>query len=114
MFVRAGTILPRQPLVQSTMERPNGPLELDVYPGADCSGDIYFDDGTSVNGPSLRQHVQCVETAKGIALRFGPRQGSWQPWWKQIEVTVHGPNAVRIRIPDEPRAAEVTIAPAQS
>jgi alpha-glucosidase len=40
VFVRAGTILPRQPLVQSTSEKPVGPLYLDVYPGDDCSGTI--------------------------------------------------------------------------
>jgi len=113
VFVRAGTILPRQPLVQSSMVKPNGPLELDVYPGPDCSGELYFDDGISVNGPSLRQRVECVETPKGIALRFGARQGSWQPWWTKIQVTVHGPKALRTIIPDQPRPAEVVIAAAQ-
>jgi alpha-glucosidase len=112
VFVRAGTILPRQPLVQSTMERPSGPLRLDVYPGANCRGDLYFDDGVNLNGPSLRQSIQCIETPKGIALRFGARQGIWKPWWKQIEVTVHGPKTTRMTIPDQPRAAEVLIAAA--
>ena len=112
VFVRAGTILPRQPLVQSTMETPNGPLELDVYPGPDCDGEIYFDDGLSVNEPSLRQDIQCIETPKGIALRFGPRLGSYRPWWKQIEVTVHGTKTPRMAIPDQPRAAEILIAAA--
>src|SRR6185369_8118078 len=36
LFVRAGTILPRQALTKSTMETPQGPLQLDVYPGEDC------------------------------------------------------------------------------
>jgi alpha-glucosidase len=109
VFVRAGTILPRQPLVQSTMQTPTGPLELDIYPGAHCIGDLYFDDGVRVNGPSLRQTIQCVETAKGIALRFGARQGSWKPWWKQIEVTVHGPKTTHMNIADQPTPAEITI-----
>ena len=29
VFVRPGTILPRQPLVQSTAETPDGPLSVD-------------------------------------------------------------------------------------
>ncbi len=37
VFVRPGTILPRQPLVQSTSETPKGPLQLDIYPGEDCT-----------------------------------------------------------------------------
>jgi len=110
VFIRAGTILPRQPLVQSTMERPEGALSLDIYPGPDCRGSLYFDDGISVNGPTLRQSIQCIETERGIELRFGPRQGSWKPWWKQIHVTVHGPKAVDMTIPDQPRASEVMIA----
>lgn len=112
VFVRAGTILPRQPLVESTMERPQGPLSLDIYPGDDCRGDLYFDDGVSVNGPSLRQSISCTVTPGGIALRFGPRQGSWRPWWKEIAVTVHGAKEVRKLIPDQPRAAQILIAAA--
>ena len=34
VYVRGGTILPMQPLIQSTEETPVGPLELRVYPGA--------------------------------------------------------------------------------
>jgi alpha-glucosidase len=109
VFVRAGTILPRQPLVHSTMEVPRGPLSIDIYPGEDCSGELYFDDGISIKGSSLRQTIRCSATSKGIALEFGPRQGSWSPWWKQIAVTVHGPQATRMIIPDQPKAAEIII-----
>jgi alpha-glucosidase len=109
VFVRAGTILPRQPLVQSTMEVPKGPLELDVYPGNDCRGELYFDDGISATGPHLRQPIQCAVTAKGVVLRFGPREGAWKPWWKQIAVTVHAAQSARKIIPDQPRVAEVAI-----
>jgi alpha-glucosidase len=109
VFVRAGTILPRQALVQSTMETPKGPLELDVYPGENCRGELYFDDGVSTKGASLRQTIQCSVTPKGVTLRFGLRQGSWRPWWKQIAVTVHGASAVRMTIRDQRRPAEVLI-----
>jgi alpha-glucosidase len=109
VFIRAGTILPRQPLVESTMQTPNGPLELDVYPGDDCRGELYFDDGVTISGPSLRQAIQCTVTSNGVALRFGPRQGSWRPWWKSIAVTVHGNQAMRKIIPDQPRSAAVLI-----
>jgi alpha-glucosidase len=109
VFVRAGTILPKQALVQSTMETPKGPLELDVYPGENCIGDLYFDDGVHVNGPSLRQSMKCTVTDKGVALQFGPRTGKYRPWWKQIAVTVHGARPARMIIADHPRAGEVII-----
>jgi alpha-glucosidase len=109
VFVRAGSILPRQALVQSTIETPKGPLELDVYPGDDCRGDLYFDDGVRVNGPSLRQTIKCTVTEKGVALQFGRRTGKYRPWWKQIAVTVHGAQTTRMTIADHPRAGEVII-----
>src|SRR5260221_1133450 len=113
VFVRAGTILPRQPLVQSTMQVPQGPLGLDIYPGENCRGELYFDDGVHIAGPSLRQSISCTVTPQGVRLHFGPRQGHWRPWWKSIAVTLHGARPVSRTIPDQPRAAEVVIAASQ-
>jgi len=110
VFVRAGTILPRQPLVQSTMQAPNGPLELQVYPGENCRGELYFDDGIHITGPSLRQSISCTAMPNGVRLHFGARQGTWRPWWKSIAVTVHGAQGVSKVIPDHPRAGDVVIA----
>ena len=49
VFVRAGAIVPEQPLVQSTDEKPEGPLTLRVYPptapGADCEGSLIWTTG---------------------------------------------------------------------
>jgi alpha-glucosidase len=112
VFVRAGTILPRQPLVQSTAEKPRGPLELDIYPGEDCGGELYLDDGLHVAGPSLRQSIRCTVTNKGVTLQFGPRVGKYRPWWKQIAVTVHGTTPTRVTIADHPRAGEVVVSAA--
>ena len=93
VFVRAGTILPRQPLVQSTSETPVGPLHLDVYPGADCQGIIYFDDGHSMafdKGDYLRQTIHCASGEdQSLVISFDPREGRFAPWWKQIELVVH-------------------------
>lgn len=93
VFVRAGTILPRQPLVQSTSKTPQGPLYLDVYPGSDCRGMIYFDDGHSMDfksGHYLRQSIRCSTAAGGtLVLTFAPREGNFAPWWKEIDVVVH-------------------------
>ena len=95
VFVRAGTILPRQPLVRSTSETPKGPLFLDVYPGRDCSGLVYADDGASLDyrrAGFARQTVRCTVTAEGLDIDFAPREGALRPWWRSIAVTVHGWN----------------------
>jgi alpha-glucosidase len=92
VFVRAGAILPSQPLVQSTSQTPQGPLSLDVYPGDDCRGTIYADDGHSMayaREGYLRQRVHCVVTDAGMDLAFDAREGRFQPWWHQVAVRVH-------------------------
>jgi alpha-glucosidase len=93
VFVRPGAIIPKAPLVQSTMDTPQGPLTLEVYPGADCHGSFYFDDGTSFaykSGGYLRQAVTCASDANGLSLSFGGREGSFRPWWSGVHVVVHG------------------------
>jgi len=97
VYVRAGTILPTQPLVQSTAETPAGPLRLDVYPGADCTGTLYLDDGHSMafqRGAYFRQALRCETTATGaVKIVFAAREGSYTPWWQTLSVTVHGMHA---------------------
>jgi len=101
VFVRAGSIVPHQPLVQSTAQVPDGPLLLHVYPGPDCSGTIYQDDGVSFayrQGGFLRQQFTCVTEGGGFRLRFGPCEGGWEPWWREIEVLLHGADKPARRI----------------
>ena len=89
VYVRGGAIIPMQPLVQSTMQRPDGPLELRVYPGPDCSGSLYSDDGHSFNytrGDFLRVAYTCMVKADGVEINISPREGRYAPWWTQVEV----------------------------
>jgi alpha-glucosidase len=93
VFVREGSILPLQPLVQSTSETPNGPLTLRVYPGKDCKGSLYIDDGQSFaykHGDFLRMEFTCSERSNGITVHIGPHQGNYTPWWKNFQVEVYG------------------------
>ncbi|MBB2200751.1 glycoside hydrolase family 31 protein [Gluconacetobacter tumulisoli] len=94
VYVRAGSIIPRQPLVQSTGETPRGPLEIDVYPGANCQGSVYADDGHSFafrQGVYSRVALSCtVEADHGVAVTIGRPEGSFQPWWRSYRVVVHG------------------------
>jgi alpha-glucosidase len=92
VYVRGGSVLPMQPLIQNTEETPRGPLELRVYPGADCRGTIYLDDGHSFayqHGQYLRQNLSCDADAKAVRLKFHARDGSYAPWWKFVEVVVY-------------------------
>ena len=110
VFVRPGAIVPHQPLVQSTAERPQGALTVAVYPGADCQGSLYGDDGVSqayLRGVLLRQQVTCRQDALGLHVSFGDRQGSWQPWWSGITLEVHGQaKPLQVRVAGRAVAAE--------
>ena len=93
VYVREGAILPRQALVQSLAETPQGPLELDIWPGAECRGALYDDDGHSMafsHGLFLRQGLACRKVGDGLRLDFDPREGTFQPPWREIGVTIHG------------------------
>src|SRR3954454_3288865 len=92
VFVRGGTVLPMQPLIQNTEETPSGPLELHVYPGPNCSGQVYLDDGHTLEyqqGKFLRQNITCESDPNSMRLKFHAREGSYTPWWKIIEVVVY-------------------------
>jgi alpha-D-xyloside xylohydrolase len=49
LHIRAGSILPMGPEVQSTGERPSDPLELRVYPGASGAFTLYEDEKDNYN-----------------------------------------------------------------
>jgi alpha-glucosidase len=93
VFVRPGTILPIAPLVQSTGERPQGPLTLRVFPGPDCAGDLYQDDGVSFaykHGESLRMHFTCSASQGDLTIHIGKHEGSYPAWWHDLVVEVDG------------------------
>ena len=93
MFVRPGAILPHQPLVQSLTEKPSGPLELQIYPGPDCRGRIYADDGESFayrRGDYISQTVTCAQKGDRLLVTFTPREGRFAPYWSSLTLTVRG------------------------
>ena len=97
VYVRGGSIIPLQPLTQSTEEKPDGPLTLRVFapvPGDPCSGDLYQDDGTSYNfrkGDYLRLHLTCsLSTDGALTVTIPAREGGFKPWWTQLRIEAIG------------------------
>ena len=93
VYVRAGSILPVAPLVQSTDETPQGPLTLRVYAGDSCSGELYQDDGKTYayqHGDYLRMSFSCQKTAEGLLLKISPHEGTYPAWWKEIHAEIYG------------------------
>jgi len=97
VFARAGSIIPIQPLVQSTEEKPQGPLTLRVYPpirpGGACEGSLYLDDGISYafqKGKFTRLNFKCQSSSSGLTVTISPREGEFTPWWTQFAVEIYG------------------------
>lgn len=91
LFARAGAIIPEAPVVQSTQQAPQGPLTLTVWPGADCSGSLYLDDGSTFafqTGKFRRVRLTCEEADKSLAVQ-GSSTGDFAPWWKELRLVLH-------------------------
>jgi alpha-D-xyloside xylohydrolase len=78
LYVRAGSIVPYGPTVQWASEKPNAPIELRIYPGADGEFTLYEDEGDNYNyehGDYATVNLRWDD--KTHALTIGARKGSY-------------------------------------
>jgi alpha-glucosidase len=90
VFVRGGAIIPEQSVVQNVDEIPHGPLELHVYPGQDCRGSLYSDDGNTMaytRGEFLHMRFSCDAEPNSLRITIGKPEGALRPWWQSIELS---------------------------
>lgn len=101
VFVREGTVLPLEPVTQSTAEIPQGPLTLRVYPGENCHGSLYQDDGKSMayqHGEFLRIDFSCAQMPNSVTVHISAHEGAYKAWWKELAVEVYGWNFDSVRV----------------
>lgn len=78
LYVRAGSIVPLGPRIQHTGEKPDAPIELRVYPGADGSFTLYEDAGDGYGyeqGEFATVEIRWNQRRRELSL--GARQGSF-------------------------------------
>jgi alpha-D-xyloside xylohydrolase len=78
LFAKAGSIVPIGPDIQYTGQKPEGPLMILVYAGADGNLSLYEDDGTSnayLHGAFSRIPMHYDNAGK--TLTIGPREGKY-------------------------------------
>jgi alpha-glucosidase len=112
VYVRAGAILPIEPLVQSTQETPQGPLTLRVFAGDDCRGSLYTDDGESFafeRGDFLRMNFTCSVVSNGIEIAISKHEGSFIPWWSSIRLEIYGWTPARGMIQQDGQTSAIQI-----
>lgn len=78
LFVRAGSILPLGPEIEYADEKPAGPIELRIYPGADANFEMYQDAGDSYDYERGAHSVIPLHWSQATrTLTIGGRQGSY-------------------------------------
>jgi alpha-glucosidase len=93
LYVRAGAIIPMQPVVQSTNDKPDGPLELHIYMGQDCRGTLYQDDGHTFayqKGDFLRVNYACDVSARETSITGKIEKNGYHPWWNSAQLQIYG------------------------
>ena len=107
-YVRAGTILPLGPILQSTMLGVEDPLEVRVYPGADASFTLYEDDGdTYAYQKGAASRIPLLWDDKARAFTAGVRAGSYPGMLGTRHLNVVLPDGSRRSVTYAGKAAQV-------
>ena len=98
IYVRAGAVIPMDPLKQYTDEVVDGPLTLQVHPGVDGTSSLYEDDGRSFGyrkGQFMRIETRWDDKSRRLRLALAPGSKMLAPLSRQIVVTVAGASETR-------------------
>ena len=92
LFVRGGSLVFRQPVVQHTGEMPGQPLIVAAY-GDAAQGEVYEDDGASQayrTGAFSRRKFQWARSGSGGTLSVAAPTGSFRPAARDLVLQVPG------------------------
>jgi alpha-glucosidase/alpha-D-xyloside xylohydrolase len=79
IYVRAGAIIPFDPVRQYTSQQVDGPTTLRVYPGADGAFTLYEDDGISqryLSGEGSWTRITWNDTGRSLTIEPAPPAGT--------------------------------------
>ena len=91
LYVRAGAIIPMGPIKQYTAEKVDGPLTLQIYPGATATFTLYEDDGHTFNfrqGEWMGIEMAWNDSRRRLTLRLAQGSRLLSPSRRNIEVRV--------------------------
>jgi alpha-D-xyloside xylohydrolase len=106
LYVRGGSILPLGPEEEYADEKPDGPFEVRVYPGADASFTLYEDEGDNYDYEKGKYAlVPLTWSEADHTLTIGDRTGSYPGMPKTIVfhlVVPHAGHGVGGSVVDQP------------
>lgn len=92
IFVKAGAIIPMQPVMEYVGQRPIDLLTLDIYPAGYSSYIMYEDDEETydyLNGAYCKTKYECVESGTIVKVKINSRVGSYTPDNRDYMLKVH-------------------------
>jgi alpha-glucosidase len=92
MFVKAGSIIPRQPVMKYTDEKPVDLLMLDIFPGEAGHFVLYEDDGKTLdytNGNYAETIFHAEKDEKNLVIEIDPSTGKYTPPHRAYQLQVH-------------------------
>jgi len=100
VFVKAGSIIPQQSLVQNTSENTDGILYLHLYAGDEKGTFTYYeDDGVSFDD---QKNIYCkreiILDTRGHKLTLGQQSGTYVSRFKKIRLIFHGFGVMESRL----------------
>jgi alpha-glucosidase len=107
LFVRAGAILPEAAVTQNLKRPPTSALSLEVWPGEDCRGSLYHDDGESFayqQGAFRRVSYECERTDAALVVS-ARSTGAHPVWWNETRLVVRDVPRAPVKVQDGSGAA---------
>jgi alpha-D-xyloside xylohydrolase len=95
LYVRAGSILPLGPEEEYADEKPNGPIELRIYPGANGSFTLYNDEGDNYDYEKGSHATTTIAWSDADrSLTIGARKGTYpnMPQEMTFHIVLAGPS----------------------
>ncbi len=92
IYVKAGSVLPVQSLVQSTKDKPGDTLQVHIFYGTGQNSFVYYeDDGSSFNyrnGNYCKRDI--IFNANRNRISFSPQEGTFTSAYKMVKLVLHG------------------------
>jgi alpha-glucosidase (family GH31 glycosyl hydrolase) len=102
LFIRAGAIIPTQPVLDYVGQRPIKTVTVDLFPADHQTHfDYYDDDGDTyayAHGAFFRQRLSVVRDDNAVRFTAQAPKGSYKPALKFYLLKVHGMDAANVRV----------------
>lgn len=92
IYVKAGAIIPMQPVMQYFGEKPIDPLTLDIYPSGKSEYKLYEDDGVSLDyqsGVFALTEITCDADGQSVKIGLSVSDGKYKVADRNYSLQVH-------------------------